>query len=83
VLCPTLLVFGKLDRIIPFSEAERCAAIAGVELVTYETGNHGVTDQAFASRTMLADWMRWKLSDQSWAAAAPLRGRPAAERRHP
>jgi 2,6-dihydroxypseudooxynicotine hydrolase len=62
VLCPTLLVFGKLDRIIPFSEAERCAAIAGVELVTYETGNHGVTDQAFESRTMLADWMRRKLS---------------------
>jgi 2,6-dihydroxypseudooxynicotine hydrolase len=63
VLCPTLLVFGKLDRIIPFSEAERCAQIAGVELVTYETGNHGVTDQPFESRTMLADWMRRKLSD--------------------
>jgi 2,6-dihydroxypseudooxynicotine hydrolase len=62
VLCPTLLVFGKLDRIIPFSEAERCAAIAGVELVTYATGNHGVTDQAFESRTMLADWMRRKLT---------------------
>jgi dienelactone hydrolase len=62
VLCPTLLVFGKLDRIIPFSEAERCAAIGGVELVTYATGNHGVTDQAFESRTMLADWMRRKLS---------------------
>jgi pimeloyl-ACP methyl ester carboxylesterase len=62
VLCPTLLVFGKLDRIIPFSEAVRCAAIEGVELVTYETGNHGVTDHAFESRTMLADWMRRKLS---------------------
>jgi 2,6-dihydroxypseudooxynicotine hydrolase len=62
VLCPTLLVFGKLDRIIPYSEALRCAAISGVELVTYETGNHGVTDQAFESRTMLADWMRTKLS---------------------
>ena len=62
VLCPTLLVFGKLDRIIPFSEAERCSAIAGVELVTYETGNHGVTDQAFESRTMLADWMHRHLS---------------------
>lgn len=62
VLCPTLLVFGKLDRIIPYSEAQRCAAISGVELVTYETGNHGVTDQAFESRTMLADWMRGKLS---------------------
>src|SRR2546423_7814460 len=62
VLCPTLLVFGKLDRIIPFSEAERCAAIEGVELVVYDTGNHGVTDQAFASRTMLADWMRRRLT---------------------
>jgi hypothetical protein len=30
--------------------------------VTYETSNHGVTDQAFESRTMLADWMRTKLS---------------------
>jgi dienelactone hydrolase len=62
VLCPTLLVFGKLDRIIPFSEAERSARIAGVELVTYETGNHGVTDQAFESRTMVADWLRRQLS---------------------
>ena len=62
VLCPTLLVFGKLDRIIPFSEAQRCAAIEGVELVVYETGNHGVTDQAFESRSMLADWMRRRLS---------------------
>jgi dienelactone hydrolase len=62
VLSPTLLVFGKLDRIIPYSEAERCALIEGVELVTYETGNHGVTDQAFESRTMLADWMRRQLA---------------------
>lgn len=61
VLCPTLLVFGKLDRIIPYTEAERCAAIEGVELVTYEKGNHGVTDQAFESRTMLADWMSRQL----------------------
>jgi 2,6-dihydroxypseudooxynicotine hydrolase len=62
VMCSTLLVFGKLDRIIPYSEAQRCAAISGVDLVTYETGNHGVTDQAFESRTMLADWMRRSLS---------------------
>jgi dienelactone hydrolase len=62
VLCPTLLVFGMLDRIIPFAEAERCARIAGVELVAYEQGNHGVTDQAFESRTMLADWMRRRLT---------------------
>ena len=63
VLCPTLLVFGRLDRIIPFSEAERCTRIGGVQLVTYDTGNHGLTDQAFESRTMVADWMRGKLTE--------------------
>jgi len=62
VMCPTLVVFGKLDRIIPFTEAQRIARIDGVELVTYETGNHGVTDQAFESRTMMAGWMRRQLS---------------------
>jgi dienelactone hydrolase len=66
LLCPTLVVFGKLDRIIPYTEAVRTAAIPGVELVTYETGNHGVTDEAFASRSLMADWMAGKL--------APARG---------
>jgi dienelactone hydrolase len=61
VRCPTLVVFGKLDRIIPFTEAERTAAIPGVELVTYETGNHGVTDEAFASRSLMADWLARRL----------------------
>ena len=62
LLCPTLVVFGKLDRIIPYSEAVRTAAIPGVELVTYETGNHGVTDEAFASRSLMADWLAGKLA---------------------
>jgi dienelactone hydrolase len=61
VLCPTLVVFGKLDRIIPFSEAARIAPISGVEMLIYETGNHGITDQAFESRTRMADWLRRKL----------------------
>ncbi len=58
---PCLVVHGKLDRIIPYSEAEKIEPIAGVELVTYETGNHGVTDQAFASRSLMADWLAAKL----------------------
>jgi len=63
VLCPTLLISGKQDRVIPYSEAQRSGRIAGVELVTYENGNHGVTNQPFESRTMLADWMRRSLGD--------------------
>jgi 2,6-dihydroxypseudooxynicotine hydrolase len=62
VRCPTLLISGKLDRVIPYSEAQRSARIAGVELVTYEDGNHGVTNRPFESRAMLADWMRRQLS---------------------
>jgi len=65
LLCPTLVVFGKLDRIIPYSEAERTAAIPGVELVTFETGNHGVTDEAFASRSLMADWLARRLGGRS------------------
>lgn len=61
VACPCLVVHGKLDRIIPYSEAEKIARIDGVELMTYETGNHGVTDQAFASRSLMADWLAAKL----------------------
>ncbi len=62
VVSPTLVVFGKLDRIIPFSEAERIAPISGVQMLVYETGNHGVTDQAYESRTAIADWMKEKLA---------------------
>ncbi len=59
--CPCLVVHGKLDRIIPYTEAEKVARIEHVELVTYETGNHGVTDQAFASRALMADWLARRL----------------------
>ena len=62
VACPTLVVHGRRDRIIPYSEAERAAAIAGVELVTYDEGNHGVTDQSFESRALMADWLAARLS---------------------
>jgi hypothetical protein len=55
------VVHGKLDRIIPFTEGEKIGRIPGVELVAYETGNHGVTDQAFASRSLMADWLARRL----------------------
>ena len=64
VACPTLVVHGKLDRIIPYTEAEKVARIAGVQLITYETGNHGITDQAFASRSLMADWLVSRLSNR-------------------
>jgi dienelactone hydrolase len=63
VLCPTLLVHGRRDRIIPYSEAERIkAAIPAIELVTYDDGNHGVTNRAFESRSLMADWLAQQLA---------------------
>lgn len=63
VRCPTLIVHGRLDRIIPFTEAERIVdEIEGVILADYETGNHGITDQAFESRAMMADWLARELA---------------------
>ena len=61
LVSPCLVVHGRLDRIIPYTEAEKIARISGVELVTYDTGNHGITDQAFASRSLMADWLNAKL----------------------
>jgi dipeptidyl aminopeptidase/acylaminoacyl peptidase len=57
VRCPTLVVHGGRDGIIPFQEAERAASIPGVTLAAFEDGNHGITDQAFASRALIADWL--------------------------
>jgi dienelactone hydrolase len=58
VLCPTLIVHGQLDRIIPYSEAERMSRdIEGITLAAYPVGNHGITNQAFESRAVMADWL--------------------------
>jgi dienelactone hydrolase len=61
LVSPCLVVHGKLDRIIPYTEAERIARIRGAELITYEKGNHGITDEAFASRSLMADWLASEL----------------------
>jgi dienelactone hydrolase len=58
VLCPTLVVHGGLDPLIPYSEAERMgASISGLTLAAYEHGNHGVSNQWFESRSLMADWL--------------------------
>lgn len=55
---PLLVVHGRQDRIVAPAHAERLAAEApGAELVMVDDGNHGVTNHAFASRSLIADWM--------------------------
>jgi pimeloyl-ACP methyl ester carboxylesterase len=60
---PLLIVFGKLDRLIPYQQAERLAAeVANATLVMYEDGNHVVNNYPFKYRPLVADWMSEQLS---------------------
>ena len=61
---PLLVVFGKLDRLIPFQQAERVAAEAPQgELVMYPDGNHVCNNLPYRARPLAADWTRERLDD--------------------
>jgi 2,6-dihydroxypseudooxynicotine hydrolase len=58
VTAPLLLVFGKLDRLIPFEQAVKVhEAVAGSELLMLERANHGCADYAPWHRPRTADWL--------------------------
>jgi dienelactone hydrolase len=55
---PLLVVGGGRDTITPASHQERTAKEApGAELVIYPDGSHGVTNRAYESRSLMADWL--------------------------
>ncbi|MDH5507378.1 MAG: alpha/beta fold hydrolase [Anaerolineae bacterium] len=59
-----LVVFGKLDRLIPWKQAEQVAAEAPhAELVMYEDGNHVCNNIPYKYRPLVADWMREQLAN--------------------
>jgi dienelactone hydrolase len=61
---PLLVVFGKLDRLIPWQQAERMAAEASLgELVMYPEGDHGCNNIPYKYRPLVADWIREQLYD--------------------
>ncbi len=56
---PLLVVFGKLDRLIPYQQAERVAAEApNATLAMYEDGNHVCNNLPYKYRPLVADWTR-------------------------
>ena len=63
IRCPLLVVMGKLDRLIPWTEAARLAAEAGgpAELLLLEQGNHGCANLAPFHRYRTADWVAGQL----------------------
>jgi pimeloyl-ACP methyl ester carboxylesterase len=59
---PVLVVFGKLDRLIPWQQAERMAAEAPeARLVMYPDGNHVCNNIPYKYRPLVADWMHDQL----------------------
>jgi 2,6-dihydroxypseudooxynicotine hydrolase len=58
VTAPTLLVFGRKDRLIPYQQAEKVhTAVAGSELLMLEEANHGCADYSPWHRPRTADWV--------------------------
>lgn len=60
---PMLVIFGKLDRLIPWQQAERLAAEApNAELVMYPDGNHVCNNIPYRYRPLVGDWMSEQLA---------------------
>jgi pimeloyl-ACP methyl ester carboxylesterase len=60
--CPTLVVAGKKDRLIPWKQAERLhREVDASEFLLLEEGNHGCANVVSAHRYRTADWMAARL----------------------
>jgi 2,6-dihydroxypseudooxynicotine hydrolase len=61
--CPIFIVTGKLDRVVPWQDAERLAReVSGpVECLIIEDGNHVANNRAYRWRPESADWMAAQL----------------------
>ncbi len=59
---PFLVIFGKLDRLVPYQQAERVAAEApNAQLVMYPDGNHVCNNLPYKYRPLAGDWMAERL----------------------
>ncbi len=69
IRCPLLAVMGRLDRLIPWQQAERLVREAGgeAELLLLEKGNHGCANLAPFHRYRTADWAAHRLGARAGA----------------
>ena len=70
ITLPFLIVFGKQDRLIPYTDAERLYAEArssDKRLEMYPEGNHVVNNMPYAYRPLVADWV----ADHLYGGHAP------------
>ena len=63
ITCPLYVMTGKLDRVVPWQDAERLAreARGPVELNVIDDGNHVANNRAYKYRAQSADWMAKQL----------------------
>lgn len=64
ISCPLHVVMGKLDRIIPWQQAQRVVDEVGenADFLLLEDGNHGLANISYKHRYRSADWMADKLA---------------------
>jgi 2,6-dihydroxypseudooxynicotine hydrolase len=72
IRCPLLAVMGKLDRLIPWQQAEQLVNEAGgpAALLLLERGNHGCANLAPFHRYRTADWAAEQLGTRNDSPAA-------------
>lgn len=63
ITCPLFVLAGKLDGLVPYTDAERLASEAAgpVELLVVEDGNHIANNRTYRYRLKSADWMTEQL----------------------
>jgi 2,6-dihydroxypseudooxynicotine hydrolase len=63
ITCPMFIVTGKLDRVVPWQDAERLASdVKGpCELLIVEDGSHVANNRGYRWRLQSADWMAEQL----------------------
>jgi 2,6-dihydroxypseudooxynicotine hydrolase len=63
ITCPLFVLGAKLDRVIPWRDAERLAreAKGPTRLLMIEDGNHVANNRGYKWRTQSADWMAEQL----------------------
>ena len=60
---PLLIIHGKLDRLIPWQQAQHIVQAVGpnAELALFDNGNHVCNNIPYIYRPLTADWLREKL----------------------
>lgn len=67
LVSPLLVIFGRMDRLVPYQQAERVVAEApNAQLVMFEEGNHVCNNLPYRYQPLAGDWMAEQLSGKKW-----------------